>query len=120
MPTTTTTEYPTTAPHAAQRGFLVARQNYDGKMEQNRYRRHCRNRGQLAVIVSPRRDYASITVELPAADLELSPGLALLALRTQRQHNTPGRVRLDGLHLDKLPIDAAVALAREIVAMVKM
>lgn len=118
---TMTANYPTTAPEATQQGYLVARDNYNGKIEQGRYRQHCERQGLPVIRVTPRRDYAALTVTLPSSeneDIELSPAVAILALRTARQYETPGRVRLDSIALEKLPINAAIALAHDIATMI--
>jgi hypothetical protein len=106
-------QQPTNADLAINAGYLIAPENYDGKVEYGRYRQWCERHHQPIISITPRRTYAAIDVQLPDGE-ELSPGLALYVLRILHHHHSPGRVRINSVLIQRVPIGVAEDVARKI------
>jgi len=104
---------PTTAQQASEAGYLWVPDDAKAQHEFRQYLQQCERQGRVAVSVTPRRAYASINVQMPP-NAELSPELALFALRTLHTHHSPGRVRLQSILLQRIPLRDAESVARRI------
>ena len=101
------------APDAFSRGYMRMRENYDSKVEFSRYAKLCEANGKAIIAITARRTYATVTLEVPSGK-ELSAELALYALRLLRRHHSPGRVRIDSIMLQRIPVNDAEAVAQEL------
>ena len=107
-----TTAPPATLKAAIVAGFIMARENYEGRHQLALYKRHCKRTGRPLVTLTPGRKFATVGVFWKAADMP--PGWALAieaaraALDVYGRSVTPSGA-LIGPH--RVPIPEALAIA---------
>ncbi len=124
MTTDTLDGLPMTTDAAQAVGYLVAGDNYAGKMERARWWASCQREGRPAIVVAPRRTYAAVALDattlepgraMAPATIRHANMAALGAARRHRSRATPGE---NLIQAERLPIPAACELAAELARLV--